>query len=504
MARKPGVMVLCAIPLMILCIFELVQLYLFGGGNVSGNMFTNVFTTNSTEATELLRYIYIPILAGIVIYLPLIIMAIRSIRCSEATSAAVREKWRIVGMCCIIVGGVIASIARIELGISATRRYIFPANVTMNIATSLHEIDLTDDYLIHTHDYLFHPKRDSLRPDSQRNVFVLVIGEASRAANWSAYGYRRKTTPHLDTLHGIVFCRDMITQSNVTHKSVPLLLSDTDARDYRKLFHSKSILALFREAGFFTAFLSNQRPNRNIIQNFASEAEITRYLPSGSFDEALIPLLDSILSANNRDLFVVIHCYGSHFDYGKRYPESFEVYRPTACSILDKSLGNQWINRYDNSILYTDHVLSRMIETLNRPQYRAAMIFCSDHGEDLFDYDTNRFLHASPHLTAYQLHIPCFFWLSESYRRSCPSKYQALTRNAAKPVSTCNIFHSMGHLAGITAAHVDTTKSLLNPTYRIRTRYVLDEQEMRAIPLHLLRLEPVDRQVLHNYGIKLE
>ncbi len=43
------------------------------------------------------------------------------------------------------------------------------------------------------------------------------------------------------------------------------------------------------------------------------------------------------------------------------------------------------VNAYDNSIRYTDDFLSRLIRMLEKQQVDAAMLYTSDHGEDIFD-----------------------------------------------------------------------------------------------------------------------
>ena len=86
-----------------------------------------------------------------------------------------------------------------------------------------------------------------------------MIGEASRAANWELYGYDRPTNPRLKALGDeIVVFRNMLTQSNTTHKSVPMILSSVRTNEHDELFRRKGLPALFNEAGFRTWFLSNQ------------------------------------------------------------------------------------------------------------------------------------------------------------------------------------------------------------------------------------------------------
>lgn len=69
-------------------------------------------------------------------------------------------------------------------------------------------------------DFTYHARRTA--EASKREIYVYVIGEASRAANWQLYGYHRETNPCLTHTEGLVVFRNTVTQSNTTHKSVPL------------------------------------------------------------------------------------------------------------------------------------------------------------------------------------------------------------------------------------------------------------------------------------------
>lgn len=75
------------------------------------------------------------------------------------------------------------------------------------------------------------------------------------------------------------------------------------------------------------------------------------------------------------------------------------------------------INAYDNSIRYTDNFLVRLIDMLQEQHVNSALIYTSDHGEDIFDDNRHLFLHASPVPSYYQIHVPFFIWMSETTGR---------------------------------------------------------------------------------------
>ena len=72
--------------------------------------------------------------------------------------------------------------------------------------------------------------------------------------------------------------------------------------------------------------------------------------------------------------------------------------------------------------------LSRLIHMLEKQQVDAAMLYTSDHGEDIFDDSRHLFLHASPVPSYYQLHVPFLIWMSDTYRETYPEHWKTADR----------------------------------------------------------------------------
>ncbi len=108
-------------------------------------------------------------------------------------------------------------------------------------------------------------------------------------------------------------------------------------------------------------------------------------------DDELLKLVDKQLNDGHRKLFIVLHMYGSHFNYKERYPSDMAVFRPD--SLTDAKYENReyLLNAYDNTIRYTDCFLASLIEMLQRTNASSAMLYTSDHGEDIFDDDRKLF-----------------------------------------------------------------------------------------------------------------
>ena len=241
----------------------------------------------------------------------------------------------------------------------------------------------------------------------------MVVGETSRALNWQLYGYERETNPLLVQQSGLVAFPKVLTESNTTHKSVPMLLSDVTACSYDSIYHRKGIITAFKEAGFRTAFFSNQRFNHSFIDFFGREADAFDFIKEDSLDfsynpsdNELLKLVEQELAKGAKKQFIVLHTYGSHFNYRERYPSGDAFFTPDYPVEAERKFRDNLVNAYDNSVRYTDSLLARLIGMLENQGTDAALIYTSDHGEDIFDDPRHLFLHASPVPSYYQLHIP--------------------------------------------------------------------------------------------------
>ena len=252
------------------------------------------------------------------------------------------------------------------------------------------------------------------------------------------------------------------------------------------IYHQKSIIEAFKEAGFTTLFLSNQTPNRTFTDYFAEEADYHRNIRPAStggiitqnnYDTHMLPILQHYIDSLPGDLFVVMHTYGSHFNYLERYPREFAHFTPDESTEVEVKNRQQLINAYDNSIRYTDYFLNSLIQLLDSTGYCSVIYYSPDHGEDMLDDNRKRFLHASPHPTYYQLHIPMFLWFSQNYQEQFPQRYQTAIKNSPKPVSTRIAFHTMLDIASIQTPWLDSTFSVVNPAFAVRRRMYLTDHD---------------------------
>ena len=516
-ARCPGKMVWWAFLFVFFAAFQLVLLYLFGTGVIAVDMFLNLVTTNPGEVMELLDNLVPAVVGVFVIYLPLLILAVIHIRKKRKLSVSFQHhvrKWLMevgaIGLFCLLACYVVVDDYRM-------RNQLYPVNVCYNLYLAFERNAASENYKEVSRNFRFDARsgHDVVAPE----VYVMVVGETARAHNFSLYGYPRNTNPLLSKTQGIMAFPDATTQSNTTHKSVPMLLSAASAEDFERLFHEKGILAAFKEAGFHTVFISNQQPNHSFIDFLGEQADEHYFLKTedaskgNHYDEDLLKKLDEILPEADaslsghyryRKLFVVLHTYGSHFNYQERYPRSFAYFKPDSRSEAKPENRQDLLNAYDNTIRYTDYILHGIVERLQKweklqakalaktqaktlgatSQPTSAMLYTSDHGENIFDDDRRLFLHAAPKASDYELHVPFIIWTSEGFGKQYPGAWKALGENRTKQVQTSlSAFHTMLGIGGI------------------RTPYRLDKYSVASgkyHPTRLLYLDDHDEAILQE------
>jgi len=508
-AKRPGKMIWWAFIFVFFAAFQLVLLYLFGTGVIAVDMFLNLVTTNPGEAMELLDNLAPAVVGVFVVYLPLLILGGVNIRRDSRLSVSFQQRVRhwamqigAIGLFCLLASYLVVDDYRM-------RNQLYPVNICYNLYLAFERNAASENYREASRDFKFDARSE--HSATAPEVYVMVVGETARTHNFSLYGYPRNTNPLLSKTPGIKAFPNVTTQSNTTHKSVPMLLSAASAEDFERLFHEKGILAAFKEAGFHTVFISNQLPNHSFIDFLGEQADEHYFLKKedasqgNHYDEDLLQKLDEILPLADasssahyhyryRKLFVVLHSYGSHFNYQERYPRSFAYFKPDSRSEAKSENRRDLLNAYDNTIRYTDYILHGIIERLQKwegvqtktdgvyDQPTSAMLYTSDHGENIFDDERSLFLHAAPKASDYELHVPFIIWTSDGFSKQYPDILKALGENRSKQVqSSLSAFHTMLGIGGIQTHYRQDEYSVASDKYHpVKLLYLDDHDE--AIP----------------------
>ena len=290
-----------------------------------------------------------------------------------------------------------------------------------------------------------------MQNEKRKNLTILIVGETSRAENFSLNGYPRETNPRL-AKDNVVYFPNTASCGTATAVSVPCMFSDMPREHYKEELaqHQEGVLDIIQRAGINVLWNDNDGGCKGACDRVPhtdmTQWKLDQFCKDKScIDDVNLYRLDNVLDGIKQDTVLVIHLMGSHGPaYYNRYPDSFRKFTPTCDTNEIQDCDHQsLINTYDNSILYTDSVVSRTIDALKARQanMNTALIYLSDHGESLGE--SGIYLHGTPYMLApeQQTHIPFMFWLSPDYAKNFGVNTDCLRDHAAKEaVSQDNLF----------------------------------------------------------------
>ena len=278
-------------------------------------------------------------------------------------------------------------------------------------------------------------------------VYVLVLGESENRDHMQCYGYGRETTPYMEELlqdPDTVLFEKPYSSFPQTVPALTYALSGKNQYNGASLTDSFSIIEIARRAGFDVWWISNQRKFGvfdtpiSVLSSTASNeiwlnSTANKFGPS--YDGDIANRIPSLKPGNNA--LVVIHLMGSHESYNERTPDGAKVFHGSPDQRTD------W---YDDTILYTDGNLKRICEKFEAlPDFRA-LVYMSDHGEDV----TEQFDHNPVKFTFQMVRVPLMVKLSESYSRDNPQTLKALKANSSRVWTNDLLFELMCGLMGLT------------------------------------------------------
>jgi lipid A ethanolaminephosphotransferase len=271
--------------------------------------------------------------------------------------------------------------------------------------------------------------------DDQKSVVVLVIGESARSQNFSLYGYKKNTNPLLSKISN-VYHFNANSDATYTTAGVKSILEHKNTDDLYEILPNY----LFRNEVEVIWRTSNWGEPPIHIKNYQDRSYLSKICNGVqcNYDEVLLTGLKEQIEASKKNkILIVLHTSTSHGPtYSKKYPTQFETFKPVCNSVeLGNCSNTELINAYDNTIVYTDYILYKVIEDLKElKEFKSTMIFVSDHGESLGE--KNLYMHGLPMSIApkEQYEIPFIVWLSDNSSKK-------LKQN--KLLSQNHVFHSV-------------------------------------------------------------
>lgn len=204
--------------------------------------------------------------------------------------------------------------------------------------------------------------------------YVVVVGESARKDYLNAYGFPLDNTPFLSASNGLLI-DGYISTAEFTMLSLPQTLSVSGE-------NHNNIISLAKQAGFYTAWLSNQGMFgffSNEVSSYAARSDYVFFTQRGDYqksigmsDKMLLPKLKEVLKQPlkpNQPRLIVMHIMGSHHDFCKRLNNGVQFqYR------------SQKLSCYVSTIKETDEFLRDTVEILQAQGESYSLVYFADHG----------------------------------------------------------------------------------------------------------------------------
>lgn len=297
---------------------------------------------------------------------------------------------------------------------------------------------------------------DAFKEDNTtKKLLVLVVGETARAANYSLGEYAKNDTNFYTNKNNVVFFDNFSSCGTATAVSLPCMFSLSKRQNYSSSEYQENVMDILQKTGVKASWIDNNSGGcKGVCDRLSDKQQL-----SSDWDENLLPSLKERLGNLDTQNIIVLHLQGSHGPtYYKRYPSEFKKFTPTCdTNELSKCASEALINTYDNTLLYTDYLLSEIIELLKeKKDYESSLLYLSDHGESLGE--NGIYLHGMPYAIAprHQTHIPVIFWSSDENLMTTAQNHKSLN------LSQDNLFSTLLGYFNIQTAVYEPSYDILN------------------------------------------
>lgn len=299
------------------------------------------------------------------------------------------------------------------------------------------------------------------KPDHPHTVIV-VIGESETRTLMNAYNSSHventpwltaeKNNPQFTLFNNVYSC---------VWYTVPVLehaLTESNFYNNKEFNESISIIDMAKKIGYKTYWFSNQGSVGvadtpiTLVANTADNAEWTdRDLKESCHDDALLGFLQRVNPSENN--FIVLHLMGSHIEYRNRYPAEFQRFN-------DGKLNEE--ADFDNTVLYTDWILSQIFDYGREHLNLDAMVYFSDHGSDPLEG-------RKPDETGFKvLRIPMFCYVSSDYIERNPVIADTLKAHQNSFFTNDLEYEFICGILNIQSPNYDPSYSLASPAWKMK------------------------------------
>ena len=420
------------------------------GVHLDRSMIQNVFETNVRESMELISF---PLVLNVLILgiIPALFICKTKIKFSSFKVELIRRSC-MIGISVLVVLAYLLFFGKFAIPFARNHREIRSQYNTLNYITNTVRCIVK---AIKTPKHFTIIDENPVSTPSGKNVhvFVLVVGETARTKNFSLYGYEKETNPLLQQEKNLIAVDNATSCGTATAMSVPCMFSTKSRTHFDKnvAAYEENLLDIVKKAGWDIIWFENDDGCKNVCDrveyhNIVSANETSECFGDFCRDEALMPYLENALKKLNKNTMIVLHTMGSHGPaYYKRYPKEFEKFNP-ACDTanIQNCTSEELVNTYDNTILYTDYIISKVINSLKAYKYyETSLLYLSDHGESLGE--GGLYLHGVPYKIApdEQKKVPFILWFSDKALKNLKLNFECLKSTAFDNPSHDNLFHTV-------------------------------------------------------------
>ena len=226
----------------------------------------------------------------------------------------------------------------------------------------------------------------------KRNI-ILVQAESLSSNHLSLFGYKRKTTPFLESLTtdtNFIYRRG-VSSGVSTDVAIAFFMNNTfGLSGVNDVYSGKNCLFnLAKKAEFETYFYSTQSSQQlryiansicpKFIDHFKSLENIDPNIKdeNAADDHKLLDFLKEVpLEEGNK--FITLHQRGSHSPYNLRFNKKSDVFSGNTGTGKDDT-----VNFYDNSVYHNDLFFKELISYIKTLRTPTTIIIVSDHGEGM-------------------------------------------------------------------------------------------------------------------------
>lgn len=289
---------------------------------------------------------------------------------------------------------------------------------------------------------------------------IVVIGESAVRDRMSAFNnsYPTDTTPWEKAQKAspdFIFFDKAYANFPNTVMAVTQALTSSNQYNKVPLKDAIDIIDVAKKGGYHTYWLSLQ--NKSTVSDagvtvLADRADTVKWLHGQ--DETVIQELQRISTEDDTvNNFIIVHLNGSHFRYDRRVPESFIQSRHLPTSSKE--------DYYDDSLQYTDYVLQQIYEYRKKHMQLQAMVYVSDHGENM------EYTHTSSPFRFDMVRIPLWLYLSPEYAQAYPDTIRTLRNHSHDIFTNDLLFESLSGIIQAPSNFYHAEYDLSSPDYSL-------------------------------------